>query len=390
MAIPITIPRLGWNMEEGKFGGWLKNEGDEVQPGDRLFVLESEKAAEEIETLDGGLLHIPADGPKTGDALVVGTVIGYLVARGESIVVEKSVISNPEHIDVTSTIYSAQPSGAKSTKGPAISPRARRLASELGVDWTTIHGTGRGERIRERDVRAINPTPDPRLRSAEGETIPLTPVRRTIASRMLESQRATAPVTLTTSLDATNLVALRNQFKSTGGIVPSFTDIIVKLSALTLKEHLLLAGQWTDAGIHLPGAIHIGVAVDTPDGLRVPVIRDVPNLGLRDLARQSRDLIERARAGKLTAAEMQGGCFTVSNLGAYDIDAFTPIINYPECAVLGVGRIARRPAVVGDAIVPRDQVTLSLTFDHRIVDGAPAARFLQALAKAIENPGIQP
>jgi pyruvate dehydrogenase E2 component (dihydrolipoamide acetyltransferase) len=219
--------------------------------------------------------------------------------------------------------------------------------------------------------------------------VPFAAVRRTIAARMVESQRATAPVTLTTLADATNLVTLREQFKSSG-VVPSYTDHIVKLCAVALQQHPLLAGQWTEEGIRLPDAIHIGIAVDTDDGLRVPVIRDVITLEIRELAKRSRDLIERARSGKLAAAEMQGGCFTVSNLGVYGIDAFTPIINYPECAVLGVGRIVRRPAVIGDAIVPRDQVTLSLTFDHRIVDGAPAARFLQTLSQLIENPGTQP
>jgi pyruvate dehydrogenase E2 component (dihydrolipoamide acetyltransferase) len=204
---------------------------------------------------------------------------------------------------------------------------------------------------------------------------------------MVESQRATAPVTLTTTVDATEIVSVRNRLKQAGGSTPSYTDLIVKLCAAALQTHPLLAGQWTDHGILLPKTIDIGLAVDTDDGLCVAVVRDVPTLDVRDLAKKSRDLVERARIGKLSISEMQGGCFTVSNLGGYGIDAFTPIINYPECAVLGVGRIARRPAVVGDAVVPRDQLTLSLTFDHRIVDGGPAARFLQTLSQLIENAG---
>ena len=205
---------------------------------------------------------------------------------------------------------------------------------------------------------------------------------------MVESQQATAPVTLTTTADATNLVQLRERFKAGDQPVPSYTDLIVKLSAEALRAHPILTGRWTDDGIRLADAIHIGVAVDTEAGLVVPVVRDVATSGIGELAAASRTLIEKARSGRLTAADMQGGCFTVTNLGAFGIDAFTPIINHPECAVLGVGRIARKPAVVGDAIVPRDQVTLSLTFDHRIVDGAPAARFLQTVVQLIERGAV--
>jgi pyruvate dehydrogenase E2 component (dihydrolipoamide acetyltransferase) len=203
---------------------------------------------------------------------------------------------------------------------------------------------------------------------------------------MFESRQTTAPVTLTTTVDATNLVNLRAQFKA-AGVVPSYTDLFVKLAAVALAKHPLLTGQWADDGIRLPPAIHIGIAVDTEAGLLVPVVRDPATLDIRELATATHGLVERARAGRLSSADMQGGCFTVTNLGAFGIDAFTPIINPPECAVFGVGRITRRPAVIGDAVVPRDQVTLSLTFDHRVVDGAPAARFLQTLGQAVENPG---
>jgi pyruvate dehydrogenase E2 component (dihydrolipoamide acetyltransferase) len=162
--------------------------------------------------------------------------------------------------------------------------------------------------------------------------------------------------------------------------------MIVKLCATALQAHPPLNARWEEAGIvPLPG-IHIGIAVDTEAGLMAPVIRDVPSLSLMQLAARAHELIERARNRKLMAAEMEGGTFTVSNLGEFGIDAFTPIINYPECAILGVGRIQRRPMVVGEQIVAREQVTLSLTFDHRLVDGAPAARFLETLRKSIENP----
>jgi pyruvate dehydrogenase E2 component (dihydrolipoyllysine-residue acetyltransferase) len=468
MPIPITIPRLGWNMDEGAFVAWLKADGDMIRPGDRVFSLEGEKATEEIECLDSGILRLPPNAPKPGDRLVVGTVIAYLLKPGEpepwaggpATRVPPSVADVPRlpHPVVTPPPV-ASPAvrrlarergidlGSVAGSGPGgrihaddlspatatSSPRARRVAAELGIDWRGLRGTGRNGRVRERDVRAAFPSPpasggeglgvrgarraerrEPPVQDSigpltvhplatnlltpalspeagereQGRLIPLTTTRRTIAARMLESLRATAPVTLTTTADATNLVNLRHQFKaaSEGQHVPSYTDILVKLAAVALQKHPHLAARWTDAGLVLPDRFHIGIAVDTDAGLVVPVVRDVPSLDLRALAARTRELIDRARQGRLAAADMRGGCFTVSNLGAYGIDAFTPIINYPECAVLGVGRIARRPAVVGDAVVPRDQVTLSLTFDHRIVDGGPAARFLQTLAGLVEAP----
>lgn len=404
MAIPITIPRLGWNMEEGTFAGWLKPDGATIQSGEALFSLESEKATEDVECLDSGILRISPDGPQTGDVLAVGTIIAYLVEEGEAAPFEtaaeeaepaaKAVAAINAQVqgEPTATIAASAP--ARSRERPAASPRARRVAAELGVDWRSLAGSGRAGRIRECDVRAAAVKPV----SAASSTIlniaaPIagSPIRRTIAERMLASHLSTAPVTLTTTVDATNLVNLREQFKQAaqagGGPIPSYTDFLVKLSAVALQQHPSLATCRTDDKTTIPDRIDIGIAVDTDSGLLVPVVRDVPSLGLKPLSVQSRDLIERARQRRLSAAEMQGGVFTVSNLGAYGIDAFTPIINLPQCAVLGVGRIRRQPVAHGEQIVLRDQLVLSLTFDHCIIDGAPAARFLQSLTLLIENPG---
>jgi pyruvate dehydrogenase E2 component (dihydrolipoamide acetyltransferase) len=271
-------------------------------------------------------------------------------------------------------------------KFPSASPRARRAAVELAVDWTKLRGSGRTGRIRERDVRAAAGNAHSFVRSTQ-YSVPVTPIRQTIAARLLASTHSTAPLTITTTADAANLVNLRNQFKASGEIVPSFTDILAKLTAAALRGHPLLNATWADDQIIVNKDIHIGIAVDTDAGLLVPVLRDVPSFGLRQLATAARELIERARSGKLKAEEMQGGTFTITNLGNYGIDAFTPIINPPQCAILGMGRIQRQPVVSGNEIVIREQVTLSLTFDHRIVDGAPAARFLQTLVRLVENPG---
>jgi pyruvate dehydrogenase E2 component (dihydrolipoamide acetyltransferase) len=259
------------------------------------------------------------------------------------------------------------------------------VAKEFGVDWKSLTGSGKSGRIRECDVRSAA-TVSPST-SSGGKKVQISSRRRTIAARMSASSQQTAPVTLTTRADATNLVNLRSQFKTAGGdVVPSYTDILVKLTAAALEQHPHMAARWEETYLAMPDGIHIGIAVEAEEGLIVPVLRDVPSLSLLQLAAHSRDLIESARNNKLKADDLQGGVFTITNLGAFGIDAFTPIINLPETAILGVGCIRREPAVVDNQIVPRDQVTLSLTFDHRIVDGAPAARFLQAIRLAVENP----
>ena len=210
---------------------------------------------------------------------------------------------------------------------------------------------------------------------------------------MLRSRELTAPVTLTTTADATNLVRLRERFKAlangTDAAVPGFTDLFIKLAANALKAHPQLNSIWKDGRVETLPAIHIGFAVDIEDALLVPVIRDVPALGIEEIAVRSRELVRQARAKSLPADAMRGGTFTVTNLGAYGIDAFTPIINWPECAILGIGAIRQVPAVVDGQIAIRSAVALSLTFDHRIVDGAPAARFLQSICKGAENATIE-
>jgi pyruvate dehydrogenase E2 component (dihydrolipoamide acetyltransferase) len=270
-----------------------------------------------------------------------------------------------------------------------ISPRARRVAHELGVDAVGLEGSGRDGRVVERDIRSA--AARAKTAPAAGfQEIVVTPIRRTIAERMVQSAQAAAGVTLSTTVDATNLVNLRQQFKVVAGTgeTPSITstDIVVKLTALALEKHSLLNARWNGDKIVVSSSINIGIAVDTDAGLLVPVIHDVPRLTLRQLAARTRELIDRARRGALSAAEMQGGTFTVTNLGPMGIEMFTPLINLPECAILGLGRIQKQVVVDDKQFVARDRIVLSLTFDHRIVDGAPAARFLQYLSLLIENP----
>lgn len=385
MPIEITIPRLGWSMDEGTFGEWVKSDGEFVAAGEAIFTLESDKALQEVESVDEGILRIIPEGPQEGDTVTVGTLVAWLLEDGEDV---------PAPADPTCTDVKEAPevpatqsrphepaamAGERPGRHPAISPRALRLARELGIDWSQLKGTGRNGRIRERDVQARVATSKPGVSAT----------RRLIADRMMTSVRNTAPVTLTTRVDATNLLMLREQYKArTSQPVPTLNDVIIKLCAVTLRELPDLNFQWTDNGPVDPGGIHIGLAVDTQGGLVVPVIRDAHTLPLLEVAERSRVLIDRAFRRECTAAELGGGTFSITNLGQFGIETFTPILNPPQTAILGLGEIRREAVVLDDdRIAAQHRLPLSLTFDHRVVDGAPAARFLQQLGSAIENPG---
>ena len=267
------------------------------------------------------------------------------------------------------------------------SPRARRTAAAQGVDLTAVRGSGKGGRIRERDVlAAVSGTTAGGGAGTAAEVLqPLTMMRRTIARQMVLSQQATGPVTLTAWADATALLAARATAKAAGGSeAASLNDMVLKTLAATLVSHPVMAARWEETALVMPGdRIDIGLAVDTPAGLVVPVIRDVATSSLADVTRQTRWVIERARAGRLAAADMQGAVFTLTSLGSYGVEFFTPVINHPEAAILGVGAIRMQPVEPPggqEGFVLQRQLPLSLTFDHRIVDGGPAARFLQDLA----------
>lgn len=387
MAIAITIPRLGWNMEEGIFAGWLKQDGELVRAGDPLFSLEGDKATQDVESIDPGILRIPPTAPAIGAKVIVGAVIGYLVEAGAASDLDVPSLRPDDEAEVRPTpeapAASVAPERGNRTRS---TPLARRIARDLGIDLTRLAGSGNGGRIRKADVLRAAKADD---RPASARSIPISPARRTIAARMVASGTTAAPVTLTTTVDATNLVSLRRQYKEAGSparLVPSIADLFAKLTALALRDHPMLNSRWADDRIELSEAIHIGIAVDTEAGLLVAVLRDVERLSLSQIAERSRAVIERIRARRFSLEDISGGTFTITNLGAFGIESFTPIINPPECAILGLGRIARQPVMVGEQVVARERMALSLTFDHRIVDGAPAARFLQDLAAKVENP----
>jgi pyruvate dehydrogenase E2 component (dihydrolipoamide acetyltransferase) len=382
-------------MEEGKFLAWLRKDGDFIKEGDPLFTLESDKAAQEVEAIDSGLLHIALNGPKPGDVIKVGHVLGYLLAEGETVPVAtaQTVPTAPPHVETTTPISDPIPepmvksiTKPMSEETPA-SPRARRAAKEHRVDLAKLAPTGSGGRIRERDVLAAATS----ISTTGMKQVPLTPMRRTIAARLMHSRQTTVPVTITARCDATALLAFRQQLKSLSSslqhAIPTINDILVKLTAAALRQHPMLAATWAEDHLLLPESIHLGIAVDTEAGLLVPVIRDAGSSTLTQIAVQSQKLIAAARSGQLVAADMQGACFTLSNLGSLGVEAFTPVINPPESAILGIGAIVRGAVPLDDGtLTARDRLTLSLTFDHRVNDGAAAARFLQTLRHLIEHP----
>jgi pyruvate dehydrogenase E2 component (dihydrolipoamide acetyltransferase) len=272
------------------------------------------------------------------------------------------------------------------------------MAEELGVDLAQLAASQPGRRIERAEVmqaaRALTPTIMPATApAAPDQTLPISGVRRITAMRMAESAHTAASVTLTTEADATELARLRERIVAdiagTDMAAPSYTDLLIRLAALALVEHPALNASLDEDRIVQHPAVHVGIAVDTERGLLVPVVRDAHTKSVQQIAAVSAHLIAQARAGKAAPDDLRGGTFTITNLGMYEIDAFTPIINLPECAILGIGRIVARPVVIdeqSETVAVRKLMALSLSFDHRVVDGAPAARFLKRVKHFVEHP----
>jgi pyruvate dehydrogenase E2 component (dihydrolipoamide acetyltransferase) len=289
---------------------------------------------------------------------------------------------------------------------PKATPVAVKMAADLGIDLRTVTGTGVGGKITRQDVEAAAapappaavaapapaaPVPAFKLPAAEvASTVPLSGLRGIIAERMAFTARTVARVTLVTEVDATAFVETRTRLKEAvseeWGFAPGYTDLLVLIVARALREFPYMNARLNGDAIEQLSHVNVGVAVDAERGLLVPVLRDADEMGLRELGTHFREVVGRAREGKSLLDELSGGTFTITNLGMFDIDAFTPVMNPPELAILGVGRIQPKPVVHAGEVVVRQMVTLSLAFDHRLVDGAPAARFLQRIKRLMENP----
>ena len=402
MTIKIHLSQFGPEMQEGKILRWLKREGETVTQGEALIVIESDKAVVEIESPVDGILGSILKGEESLAA--VGEVLGEILTPDES--VQPTALTPSSPAEPPSASPDRQP---RSDGTPRISPLAKRLAQDQGIDITRVPGSGPKGRITEADIqraaqaplaptRPPSPVQQPVAGRAEqtapspahGARIPLAGIRATSASRLQESHQVTAPVTLTTEVCATPLVELRQQLLSELTAELDFSigynELLIKVAARALRKFPYINARLEDGAIRLLDEIHIGLAVDTPRGLVVPVIRDADQKDIAGVCRELHALVEKVHAGSAAPADLSGGTFTITNLGKYEIDAFTPIINLPQAAILGVGEIKQRPYVVDGQLVVREVVWLSLTFDHRLVDGAPAALFLQYIKRLIEKP----
>lgn len=372
MRFEFKLPALSKDTDEGVVVVWFKQVGSQIKAGETLLEVQMEKVSFDVEApVSGRLVEIKT--PK--DEIVETGQVVAVIQPGEEVVEPKA----------PATPASAVEAREEREFLPA-APAARRLAREHGIDLAEVTGTGRSGRITREDVQSvIDARPAPEPAQAPGvENIPIRGMRKTIARRMHQSLQEMAQVTLVTEADVTDLVARRETLKA--ALTVSFTDLILKAAALTLKEHPQINATAGGDEIQIHPAIHIGVAVALEEGLQVPAVRDVDQKTLAEIARATATLAEKARAGHLAAEDVAGSTFTVTNLGTYDVDAFTPIINPPQVAILGVGRIVEKPAIHQGEITKRAMMTLSLTFDHRIVDGAPAAAFLKDVKGRLENP----
>jgi pyruvate dehydrogenase E2 component (dihydrolipoamide acetyltransferase) len=439
MVTEVILPKMGQTMEEGTIIEWVKKEGDPVERGDLLFVVESDKATLEVEATARGFLRkilVPVD--KTVPVLTVVALISTTADEGLS-TYEFQVPGSEFQVAgaMKPETLRAEPQGETLESVPGrifASPRARKLAREkkvdlalvtgngphgriveqdvldyltlrpkatpmaikaaevFDVDIATVSGTGVSGRVMKADVEAAAAPAAPPVAMPAVESVPLTGLRRIVAERMADSARTTARVTLVTEADATAFVEAREQLKATvadeWGFAPGYNDLLGIIVARALREFPYMNARLSADGqaIERLPVVNLGMAVDTERGLLVPVIRNADQKGLRAFGTEFRALVERARAGKSLPDDLAGGTFTITNLGMHEIDAFTPIINLPEAAILGAGRIQPKPVVRDGEIVVRQMWTLSLVFDHRVVDGAPAARFLQRVKQLVENP----
>lgn len=412
MAIKIQMPKLSDTMDTGRIIKWLKKEGEKVSPGDVLAEVETDKANMDMEAYDEGtLLKIVA---KEGDRVPIGGLIGVLGDKGEDVSAVVSEAAAPAAKESSATpapaansapaaaAAPAQPAAAPATTAPPpaaqpkgngrlkASPLAKRLASDRGIDLNAVTGTGTSGRIVKRDVESFTPSQGARrvvVSSGEYQDVPLTMMREAIAKRLSQSNVEAPHFFLTVEVAMENAIAFReslNAFDEDNKT--SFNDIIVKACAVALQRHPEVNATFMQDKIRMFGDVHIGVAVAIEEGLITPVIRDVDKKGIREISVDSKDLATRARARKLKPEEYSGSTFTVSNLGMFGVDEFTAIINPPEAAILAVGGIAEKPVVENGQIKIGKRMKMTLSSDHRVVDGALSAKFMQTLKKILENP----
>ena len=370
------MPRLSLTMKEGTVIQWFKKEGDMVKKGEPLVEVLSEKATYEVEAPASGVLR-KILAPEGTDVPVAET-LGIIAAPDEELPEIEAVAAAPR-MEAEEAVAMPERKPVERIKERVIaSPAAKRLARENGIDLTKVRGTGPEGRIVEEDVR--NLIEEVKVMPRVREVIPLTGIKKTAAERVSLSARTAPQSTITMEVDMSNAVKLREK------VHVSYTDMLVRAVAKALAEYPIINSTLENEKIKIFADINVGVAVATDRGLIVPVIYNADRKTLEEIASVLKKLVEKAKQGRLTKEELTGGTFTITNLGMYEVDVFTPIVNPPETAILGVGRVVERPVVVDKQIVVRPVMQLSLTFDHRVVDGAPAAQFLQKVKQIMESP----
>ncbi|WP_248923935.1 dihydrolipoamide acetyltransferase family protein [Paenibacillus hamazuiensis] len=409
MAVEIVMPKLGMAMKEGMVSHWRKQTGDPVSKGEIIADINSEKIEMEVESpADGVLLEIVVP---VGQGVPPGAVICRIGNPDEQIVSPAAPIPEAKaHIaEAAASAAAAEPlpnAGGLPKRGEIkISPVARKMAEAAGIDIESLEGTGPQGRITKEDVeRAMEKRSSAAPPAAEAasanvtavrgaeqvEQTPVAGIRKVIASRMLDSLQQSAQLTLTLKADVTALLALQKQMSDAAqkqhGVKLTVTDFTARAVVLSLAQHKQMNSAYIDERIHTFGHVHLGVAVALEKGLVVPVVRHAETLSLLELARGLKSLAQRARSGQLGSDEMQGSTFTITTLGAFGIEHFTPVLNPPEAGILGIGAIQDTPVYSGDELQRRSLLPLSLTFDHRVLDGAPAAEFLRTLKQHLEDP----
>ncbi|MGD8676636.1 MAG: dihydrolipoamide acetyltransferase family protein [Desulfobacterales bacterium] len=438
MSVKVTMPKLGMTMKVGKLSKWYKNEGDLVEKGEDLFEVETEKITNKIESPGSGILFqvvVPA-----GETVPVGTILAVIAEAGEQ--PERiEGIQVGEVVEVQAEAGSPQAAEAKAEpqekKRIVSTPSARRLAKELGVDLSLVTGSGPKGKIKEADVLKFHeegpPAPKitplaaeiarqegldistitgtgengkitkedvekalaaskaaPEVQPSEARVIPFEGMRRIIADNMHASLQNAAQLTTFTEVDVTEMVRFRNmmraEFARDDSVKISYNDIIVMATARALMRHPIMNSTLVGDEILLHDTVNMGIAVALPEGLIVPKLRKAEKKTLLEIAKEIRELAKKAREGALSMEEVTDGTFTISNVSMLGMDGFTPVLNPPETGILGVGRVIEKPAVFNGEIAIRQMMTLSLTFDHRVVDGAPAMTFLRDLARYLAQP----
>ena len=409
MAKEVRLPQLGQTMEEGTIVNCLVNVDDEVKKGDVIFEIETDKATLEMESpAEGFVKHILVEVDET---LIVGAPLLVLGEKDEDVpqsFVDSLPDAAPAGDEAAAAAEPAQAAGEPASPEPEpakpaarvmASPRAKKLAADLGVDLSALAGTGPGGKITEQDVKsaaeakpsapaapAAPPSPAASGPAAQlGATVPLNRLQKITAQRMLKSKQEIPCFYLTVRADVTDLVELRTTMNQAGNVKVSYNDFIIKAVATGLEKYPIMTGQLDGETIKLADSINVGLAISVPDGLVAPILKDVNKKNVKQIASDSLALIERARSNKLAPTDVEGGCITVSNLGAFGIDNFIPIVVPGQCSILGIGQISETCVPDNGNILVRKLMNMTLSIDHKVANGAYAAQFLDFVRKLLED-----